>query len=273
VIPRPIRRLLRHTAVSLLALREARRADPARIIWLLGHMRSGSTLLMHLLSSHPEILGAGERNATYSTSDDLHRLVVDAAYQRREFFRRYGYVVDQINHSRFLASEELLDHPRLYRIFLVREPTASLASMNETFGPLYDTSPGELVEYYLERLPALERDARQASNRSRSLFLTYEELVGRPAETLSCLAAFLDLRSPLSERYELFDFTGKKGDPSSRISSRQILPDRPRGSTALAPAVEQRLQAAHSRCLRVLRDRCETPATIGSPTGAGGEPA
>ncbi|HUA89621.1 MAG TPA: sulfotransferase, partial [Steroidobacteraceae bacterium] len=32
---------------------------------VLGHMRSGSTLLLHLLMTHPQIAAVGERNAVY----------------------------------------------------------------------------------------------------------------------------------------------------------------------------------------------------------------
>lgn len=262
-IRRWIRRLLRRGALAYLERRERRRSEPPRIVWLLGHMRSGSTLLMHLLSSHPHVLGAGERNATYSSTRDLRRLTVDAAYLRRQLFRRYDWIVDQINHNRFLAAEELLDHPDVYRVFLVREPLASLSSMVEVLGPLYGMTVRQAVAYYLDRLPALERYARRGVDGSRSFFLTYDDLVARPAEALPLLSSFLRLPTPLSDRYRRFDFTGRRGDPSDRIASGRILGKRPQRPLDLEPAVVAAVEEAYARCARALAEHCKTLPTGG----------
>ena len=215
-LPSPIKDWLRRAAVGYLGLLERRRFASRKIVWLLGHMRSGSTLLMHLLSSHPQILGAGERNAPYSSERDLRRLAVDAAYTRRQFFRHHAYVVDQINHNRFLTAVDLLDHPQVYRIFLVREPRGALASMVEVLGRFYGMTLEEAVDYYLERLSALAGYAQSAAEKSRSFFLTYDELVKRPRPVLRRLQSFLLLATPLPETYRLFEFTGGRGDPSRR---------------------------------------------------------
>ncbi len=224
----------------------------------MGHMRSGSTLLVHLLSSHPEILGAGERNATYASCEDLRRLSVDVAYLRRKFFRGYGYVVDQINHNRFLVAEDLLNHPRVCKIFLIREPKATLASMVEVFGRHYGMTPRQAVDYYLDRLGALERYARQVREKGSSFFLTYDDLVIKSEPVLRHLGCFLRLRTPLAESYQVFDFTGKRGDPSRRISSGRILPRRPRRPIDLEPGLLQQASEAYARCASVLEERCET---------------
>lgn len=270
-IPRWIRRQLRRAALAYLERREVRRSEPPRVVWLLGHMRSGSTLLMHLLSSHPQVLGAGERNSTYTSTADLRRLAVDAAYLRRKLLRRYDWVVDQINHSRFLAAEELLDHSQVHRVFLVREPLASLASMVEVLGPLYGMTVQDAVDYYLERLPALASYARRAGDESRSFFLTYDDLVTRPAVALPLLSGFLRLRTPLSERYRCFDFTGQRGDPSPRIASGRILGHRLRQPLELEPEVEAAVREAHARCIRTLGAHCRGLPPNDSATSGRGE--
>ena len=38
------------------------RGGPTHYVLVLGHMRAGTTLLAHILMSHPAILGCGERN-------------------------------------------------------------------------------------------------------------------------------------------------------------------------------------------------------------------
>ena len=255
-LPPPVKALLRRAAYAFLDLRDRRRSEPRKIVWLLAHMRSGSTLLLHLLSSHPKILGAGERNATYSSAHDLRRLEVDAAYLRRQLLRDYDYVVDQINHNRFLAATELLDHPRLYRIFLLREPQAAIASMVEVLGRFYGTTLEEAVDYYLDRLPALARYAACVEDPARSLFLTYADLVERPQVALRRLQSFLGLETPLEETYRVFDFTGSRGDPSARIQSGRILRHLPPRHVDLDPVVLERVREAYSRCRTVLERHC-----------------
>ncbi len=247
---------LRHRALAYLERREHRRDDRSRIVWILGHMRSGSTLLMHLLSSHPEVLGAGERNAVYASPQDLRRLAVEAAYARRRFFREYRYVVDQINHDRFLVDEGLLDHPRVAKIFLVREPRGAVASMVEVLGRHYGMTLEQAADYYVDRLRALERYARKVADQRCSLFLSYQDLVKNPRPSLDRLQAFLDLETPLSESYRRFRFTGRQGDPSRRISSGRILTDLQPRPVDLEPAVLERARQAYSRCLSTLAEHC-----------------
>ncbi len=252
----PIKDLLRRAALAYLERREDRRSEPRKIIWVLAHMRSGSTLLMHLLSSHPDILGAGERNATYSSEDDLRRLAITAAYARRQLFSNHGRVVDQINHNRFLAAEDLLNHPRVYKIFLVREPRSALASMVEVLGRHYGMTLEEATDYYLQRLPALARYAQHVLNRESSFFLTYDDLVGHAGPVLGRLQTFLHLRTPLPESYRTFDFTGRQGDPSERIRSGRILTDLPPRPLEMEPRALERIREAYARCSSVLEAHC-----------------
>lgn len=257
-LPPRLKGFFRRLALTYLEQRERRRFDSRRVIWVLAHMRSGSTLLMHLLSSHPEILGSGERNAVYSSPNDLLRLSVSAAYARRQLFRDYRYVVDQINHDRFLASPGLLDHPQLYKIFLIREPQAALSSMVETLGRHYGLTLDEGMDYYLERLPTLARYAQAARDGSRSFFLTYDDLLTHPQRVLRHLEAFLQLRSPLSESYQRFAFTGGSGDPSERIRSGRILPSRRSAPLNLSDADLTRVRRVYADSSEALESSCRT---------------
>ena len=103
--------------------------EPAATVFILGHMRSGSTLLLHILLSHPDIAGCGEQNTPYRTVRDLHRLAITARFAQGPLLRRFRYVVDQINHDRFTPNEALLQDSRVRLLFLIREPPASLSSI------------------------------------------------------------------------------------------------------------------------------------------------
>ncbi len=263
--PPPIQALLRRAALAYLGRRERRRSEPRRVVWLLAHMRSGSTLLMHVLSSHPQILGAGERNAIYASERDLGRLAVDAAYARRQLFRDFDYVVDQINHDRFLASLDLLDQTQLYKVFLIREPRGALASMAEVLGRHYGMTVDQAVGYYLDRLGTLERYARRVRDKGSSFFLTYDDLVARPRPVLRRLASFLQLRTPLPESYRTFEFTGRQGDPSPRISSGRIRGDLPPRPLELDPGTLERATRAYATCAGALSAHCRGSREVPAP--------
>jgi len=50
------------------------RGQPYRILLILSHMRSGSSLLTHLLNSNPEIIGYGETHIQYASEQDFKKL-------------------------------------------------------------------------------------------------------------------------------------------------------------------------------------------------------
>lgn len=112
-------------------------------------MRSGSTLLHHLLINHPEITGYGERNAVYTSTQDFNRLRVDVYAHQSQMFRQlfqwHRYVADQMNHNHLLASEALLNHPHVCTIFLIREPSVAIASMVNVLGKFYGMTVHEAV--------------------------------------------------------------------------------------------------------------------------------
>ena len=46
-------------------------ASNSKPVFIVAHMRSGSSLLEHILSSNPEIIGAGEQSRIYATNTDF----------------------------------------------------------------------------------------------------------------------------------------------------------------------------------------------------------
>jgi len=232
-----------------------------RALLILGHMRSGSTLLLHLLVNHPRIAGLGERNAIYLGPHDFGRLALRARLARPQPLARLRYVADQLNHNHLTPRLELFADPRLCLLFLVRRPGPSLASLLELTRTYYEPwSVERAVDYYVERLDALARyagtlSAAAAGTAGRAAFLTYEELTERPTETLASLQSFLDLDSEpaFSETYQVHDFTGTRGDPSANIRSGRIERPRREQRPAELPALQiERAQRAYDHCLGAL---------------------
>jgi hypothetical protein len=224
------------------------------VLLLLGHMRSGSTLLLHLLLTHPEFAALGERNVPYATAGDLARLALAARRTGTPAFRRLRYVVDQLNHNRLIPEPALLESPRLRVVFLLREPYSALASLLELSRAYYGGSWAirDAVAYYVARLEGLTDLATRIGAPQRVAWVEYESLTATPEEILEALRVFLGLNVGFSSHYPTQPFTGQRGDPGTKIAAGRVL------SGSQAPpvefTVEQRseLRAVYARCRAAL---------------------
>lgn len=208
---------VKEAGVALLRLRERLARTPSEYVFVLGHMRSGSSLLHHILVSHPDLLGCGERNVAYDSADDLHRLHLAARRDRRAYWRSYRYFVDQINHDCFVPRPEFLNRHRIRTIFLIREPAGALSSMVRVLGMHYGTTLEEAAAYYTGRLARLVDYAQALDDPERGALVTFDALVDHAEATLTELRRFLGLQTGFSPNYQAFDFTGKRGDPGPNI--------------------------------------------------------
>lgn len=192
---------------------------------IMGHMRCGSTLLMHLLLTHPDLIGCGERNAAYRRKVDLDKLELASRRYQHAVLRRVRYAVDQVNHDHLTPDPGLLADERVRCVFLVREPESSIRSILDLTRRFYEPwSESRAETYYTLRLQSLARLAG-VIGRDRLLAMTYEELVADTGPALRRLEAYLGLESPLQERYSLQKFTGLRGDPTARIRTGGIQRD------------------------------------------------
>ncbi len=257
-LPRPAKDALKLAGIGLLKTREYFAREPQQVVLLFAHMRSGSTLLHHLLISHPEIIGCGERNQEFAGSRDLDRLKVDVYWRRGQFFRFHRFVADQINHDHLLKSEALLNHPHVHPIFLIREPQASVASMVRVLGRYHGTTVEQATAYYADRLKVLTRYAGQIQDPSRAFFLSYSDLVQDAGASLSGLQSFLGLSTRLSEEYRIFDFTGTRGDPSPVIMSGRILQRHAAHQIDIDPKVLEHLDELYENCQLAMRSACSS---------------
>lgn len=233
---------------------------PAALL-LLGHMRSGSTLLLHLLLTNPEITALGERNRRYDNAADLARLALAARWGHARPLRRLRYVVDQVNHNGLTPNVQLFQNPRVRLVFLVREPQSALASLLELSRTYYEHawSVARAVDYYVARLQAFVDVGASIGASGRAALVHYETLTAQPTQTLEALRLFLRLKEGFSPNYPLQPFTQQRGDPGMKITSGVIVPP-----SAAAPAVDfkaeelLRVREAYERCRVAL-----APFTLG----------
>lgn len=239
---------------------------PNKYLIILGHMRSGSTLLVHILASNPQIMGAGENYLKYSSPDALQ----DLSLKLGTFFDRWKieqeYVMDKILHNTLDPDQSVLSMPNAYYLFLLREPSKTLLSLrglNRRYEPFaYDTTSEEgCLEYYVSRLGRLEQLAKQLPDGKRGLFITYDQLINQTESTFAEMQEWLGLRNPLSKEYRLHSKTGDgvTGDLSENIKSGKIQKERDTKDSEIEPRILAEAQEAHRKCLETLSTHCRTP--------------
>ena len=238
---------------------------PARqYLFVLGHMRSYSSLLCHILGSHPQIDGYCETHVKYRTRFDLLRL-------RSRVVKLTGeplsgrYVLDKVLHNYPLASS-ILRSPNTLSIVLVRRPVPtvqSIVNMGLHYSDIaWYRDLDAVTRYYEERVAALVRLADEL--RGRVMFLEAETLLSRTGDVLQNIGRFLELSEPLKSDYKRFAHTGEGGfgDPSETITTGRVTNAArdPRTPVMLPVALTARLETAYAACSASLRDRCEALA-------------
>lgn len=207
------------------------RKESHNFIFILGHMRSGSSLLSNILTSHREILGYGETHLQYASEFDLNKLV-SKVYNKTQNIRNWQdlkkmrmnhkYILDKALHTKIFLDENLLTSEKLYSIFIIREPERTIAS-------LLDLKPHwneELaLTHYLERLSTLERYGKLINNKERSLIITYNQLLNQTDLVFNALKKVLGTQSEFSEEYKVTNKTGRAGvgDSKENIKAGRIV--------------------------------------------------
>ncbi len=188
---------------------------------LCSHMRAYTTLLGHILGTHPQITGYAEMHMRLRNRQELHQLARQVARQSRKDYRQ-RYVFDNLLHNHLPISGKVLRRPDVYPLLMVREPVATIGSILRLKARFIDQVE-EAERYYIERLQQLKRLIQQ--RKGEVLFLQGETVVERSELVLQQLSDWLQLDQPLSQAYQRFEHTGKRklGDSSVHIHSGRIL--------------------------------------------------
>lgn len=237
---------------------------PCPILFILGHTRSGSSLLANILASHSEILGIGETWITYKSANDFKILVKHIHWKLRKFWISSYYALDKILHNHFIQDSSILINDDIKVIFIIRSPEDSLASilkMGIRFDPLWIEEDALL--YYCNRLSALENYAQVANDKNKCFFLTYDILVKETELTLQALQKFLKLSTLPSKNYNVTNLTGclGLGDDSPNIRSGTVLSTHKSSAADIKISSEilTKAKLAYSACSATLLEYCSVP--------------
>ncbi|MBA2883006.1 hypothetical protein HNR65_003363 [Desulfosalsimonas propionicica] len=223
------------------------------MMFIIGHMRSGSTLLVHLLANHPMILGYGETHHNYQTVKDFGAVSYKILRKFNRYLPKEDYILDKVLHEEKGLTSRLTKYKKTKVILLVREPERSIKSIL-SLGLDKTSSEAKALEYYKERLKTIEEFATRLSG-DRCCFLTYEHLVENSLSTLKALTNFLNLSSPLKDKYESLWSTGIKGlgDSSDSIRTGKITKAKKNINIALSKNTIEEANNAFDKCLQQCR--------------------
>jgi len=196
--------------------------DKKSQLFILGHMRSRSSLLAHILMNDKTIFGMGESNKIYKNKLDIVKMRVKTRLYAKGMIPFNFTFLDQINHNQKTPNLDLIQSNGKM-IVLVRTPKETFESIRKLTKNFYkEWSHKQIEEYYLERLQFLA--AIKSNNpRSQAIIIDSEALISNSQQCLAKISAFLELKAPLSSNYDIQTFTGKHGDPSPVISTGKIV--------------------------------------------------
>jgi hypothetical protein len=253
------------TAVSLV---QSLIANPGlvlrhRNIFLLSHMRANTSLLGHLMGSHPEIEGYYEMHIGYFSWKSLWRqkYLYLSTHRTKPESR---YMFDKVLHDSHYVRPELLMRKHSRTLMMLRSPEQSIKSLMTLYRQRRPELPEATAEgatrYYVDRLATLADTAHAI--RSRYFYLDAECLITATAPTLAAMSEWLGLQSLIPAQYSTFAKTGhgNSGDDSSRLKSGKV-DDRTADYSCIdVPATLMRAaQDAYDRHREQLRagsDRC-----------------
>lgn len=191
-------------------------------IFVLSHMRAFTSLAGHVLGSHPRINGYYEMHLGYEDAAALDRQL--ALFLEHDALKAGSwYLFDKLLHNDYVLRPERLGQVEMKVLISLLEPEHTIRSIVALFaqkdGEDPYASPEGAAGYYVARLQALADFARTVER--PYLYFDAEGWQRAPETLLPRLTGWLELDSPLSERYALFSQTGKarKGDTSERIRS------------------------------------------------------
>ena len=187
-------------------------------IFIIGHMRCGSTALSNVLCSRPEVSGYGEAHVAYGDRSALGILALNQ-FRRGAWRAGATRLFDKILHSRYDTQAD----PAFFSsraIFVFRAPQPSILSIRTMFDAIgSDEYPDDraAASYYRERMTDLMAlwDRFPADRR---IGVTHERLTANPDRELTRLSHFLGFARPLENRYSSKKASQRRGAGDPLVS-------------------------------------------------------
>ncbi len=189
-------------------------------------MRANTSLMGHILGSHPNINGYYEMHQSYLSADDL--LVQKQRYLLNDSIKENSYYFfDKLLHNHYQLALQNLDLKQVLVFVSIRSPEQSIKSIIHLFRHkktqhAYAT-PELAINYYHHRITKLVTFCEQYKD--KYYYYDADFIRNQPKKLLPAMQDWLKLNSPLKEQYQLFSQTGRMGagDSSDNMKAGAII--------------------------------------------------
>lgn len=189
-------------------------------------MRAYTSLVGHLLGSHPDINGYYEMHLSYASAGDLDTQA--RRYCKRDSLKPGShFLFDKLLHNDYVLNLAQFDPDSTRVLVALRPPKPTLKSIINLFArkdsaDLY-ADPTGAATYYIERVQALAVFGRQHPGRYH--YFDADLIRTDTARVLTALGQWLQLGSPLVAHYQSFSQTGVEGagDSSPAIAAGRVI--------------------------------------------------
>ncbi|MCW8931213.1 MAG: sulfotransferase [Gammaproteobacteria bacterium] len=210
-----------------------------RHIFLISHMRANTSLISHILGSHPQICGYYEMHLNYLTENDLLKqeklLFENTEFNNETEKNKTQYLFDKLLHNDYeLLLENLVPKSEAFEstkklniLVSIRPPEQTIKSIVNLFRNKKEqrsyADPVNATKYYIERLKKMALFCKHHKNNfyyyDADLIRTHSE------ESLKHIQSWLSLSTPLTENYQVFSLTGRPriGDSSENMKKGTIV--------------------------------------------------
>ncbi|MCC5611740.1 sulfotransferase [Nostoc sp. CHAB 5834] len=172
-----------------------------QMVFILGHMRCGSTALSHILCSHPKISGYGEAHVSYDNKSSLGVLALNQM-RRKSYRASASLLFDKILHSHYDSNVDS-GFFNARAIFMLREPVDTIRSIRQLFTRLESTEYSTdtlAADYYEQRLHTLLLNW-ELFPPERRIGLSYTQLTTDTDAKIASISRMLELTPGLSNNY------------------------------------------------------------------------
>jgi hypothetical protein len=228
-----------------------------RQLFILGHMRSGSSLLSTILTNNPEVNGYGEAKIVYRGGGDFRTLRGKVALvqllNRRCPTRRMVYIHDKILHERLVPNPTALAVKGSYLIFQTRSPEPTLRSIVGSLG----WGVPQASQYLLNQYQYLAMLAQRLPSDSKAIRLGHQELIESTDQVLAALTCWLGLKAPLSADFGTKTRVKLRGssDRSGRLDAGRVLRDQSRHDVDISAAPLADIEGRYRQMKDIIEER------------------
>jgi len=194
-----------------------RKFTTSNFLFIISTMRSGSTLLNHLLLQNNDIISIGETHTIYNTNNDLKMLMLRTYYYYRISMLKNYIFLEKCNHNYTIQTPSFIEDDRIKIIIMLRNPIETISSLLNTTFP-HSENINSAINYYNDRLIHIQELSNLIHKRKGCFFLTYDDLTKNSEDVLNSLSHFLGIKKPLTAQYKLHRWTTDLGGRGDRIS-------------------------------------------------------